>query len=69
MYKISKQNNEFVVANKQGTIIGYFDSRLEAEEYKQAQIRANEQSAIMFDYNCKQMQKALQVEFINEFAI
>jgi len=67
MYKISKQNNEYVVSNKYGVIIAYFDAKAHAEDYKQAQMRADEQSAVMFDYSCKQTQKTLRAEFLTEF--
>lgn len=67
MYKIIKQDNEYVVSNKHGVIIAYFDTKAEAQDYRQAQMRDDERSAVMFAYNRNQTKKELYAEFINEF--
>ena len=68
MYKISKQANEYVVSNKQGIIIAYFDSKAMAQDYVVAQTRADEQSKVMQAYNLQQLNKELFAEFVAEFA-
>jgi hypothetical protein len=68
-YKVTKECNEFVVVNKAGLILAYFGDRKDlAAEYVVAQNRADEQSAVMADYNAQQELRALVAELRAEFA-
>ena len=66
-YQISKEENQFVVTHK-GAIIGWFANRHSAEEYKQAQLRSDEQHKVMSEYNDEQECRALFAELQQELA-
>jgi hypothetical protein len=68
MYKISKQNDDYVVANKYGVIIAYFGNRADADAYKQDQIRADEQSQVMAAFNMRHVEREMRADFIAEFS-
>lgn len=68
-YRISKEDGEWVVADKKsGIIIAYFDRKNQAEEYLADQVRADEQSNVMSDYNHAAMIRELASEFAAEFS-
>lgn len=66
-YKISKEEDQFVVTRK-GAIIAWFADRDSAQEYKQAQLRADEQHNVMSAYNDEQESRALLAELKAELA-
>ncbi len=67
-YRISKQDGEFIVANADGMIIGYFDTRAMAQDYRDAQQRDDERAAVESAFNTEQQAKALRAEYRAEFA-
>ena len=50
-YTVSKQLDEWIVANRTGLIRAYFDRRVDAEDYAAAQRRADEQAQVLGDFN------------------
>lgn len=62
-YRISKEANEWIVANKAGLILAYFDHKVDAEDYAAAQRRADEQSQVLGDFNRAALLRELAAEF------
>jgi hypothetical protein len=50
-YKVSKEGSEWIVSDRAGLILAYFEHKLDAEEYRVAQMRADEQSQVLGDFN------------------
>jgi hypothetical protein len=63
-YRISKEGSEWVVANKAGLILAYFDKKTDAEDYAAAQRRADEQSRVLGDFNRESLLRELAAEFL-----
>jgi hypothetical protein len=67
-YRISKQDGEWIVTNRAGLILAYFQHKLDAQDYALAQRRADEQSQVLGDYNHEQLLRELAAESAAEFA-
>ena len=66
-YKIAFEQGEYVVTGKRGLILAYFGlNRDAAADYAMAQRRADEQSAIMGEFNRSELFKELQCELVEE---
>lgn len=51
-YRISKERDGWAVSiRKTGLILASFDHKHQAEDYRAAQVRADEQSAVMASFN------------------
>lgn len=50
-YTVSKQLGEWIVADRAGLILAYFDHKSDAEDYVSAQRRADEQAQVLGDFN------------------
>lgn len=68
MYKITKENNEWIVSHK-GLIIAYFDADQKhmAQEYVECQKMDDERQAVESAFNAEQETKALIASFMEEF--
>jgi hypothetical protein len=64
-YSISKEQNEWVVCvRKTGLIIAYFERKDQAQDYLTSQVRADEQSQVLSDFNHQQLLRELQAEMV-----
>lgn len=72
-YKVSKEGLEhdrdcWVVSNRAGLILAYFEHKIDAEDYAVAQRRADEQSQVLRAFNDAEELRCLAAEFIAELA-
>lgn len=68
-YRISKERDGFAVSRaKTGEIFVTFDRRDQAEEYRVAQLRADEQASVLSAFNDEQELRCLAAEFLLELA-
>jgi hypothetical protein len=67
-YKISKENGMWAVSEKKtGLIIADYQHKPQAEEYRNRQMLADEQSMVMSEFNGQQLAKELAAEFSEFF--
>lgn len=62
-YKVSKEGNEWIVSNRAGLILAYFEHKIDAEDYAVAQRRADEQSQVLGDFNRAALLRELAADF------
>lgn len=67
-YRISKEAGEWIVSDRAGQILAYFQHRHEAEDYLVAQRRADEQSQVLGDYNRDALLRELAAELAAELS-
>ena len=68
-YSISKERDGFAVCvAKTGKILVTFERRDQAEDYRTAQVRADEQARVLRAFNEAQEVRCLAAEFLAEFA-
>lgn len=66
-YRISKERDGFAVCkSKTGEILVTFDRKDQAEEYREDQKRADEQSRVMGEYNRSELLRTLAAELAAE---
>ncbi len=67
-YKISKENGLWAVSEKKtGLILADYPHKHQAEEYRNRQLMADEQSSVMSEFNGQQLDKELAAEFSEFF--
>lgn len=66
-YRINKEKDGFVVSTrKTGFVLVVFDRKDEAEAYRDAQVRADEQTQVLRAYNEAEELRCLLAEFLAE---
>lgn len=61
-YRVSKEGNEWIVSNRAGLILAYFEHKIDAEDYLAAQLRADEQSQVLGAFNRAALLRELAAE-------
>lgn len=68
-YRVSKEEQEWAVSRRSdGLILAGFEHKHQAEEYRDAQIRADEQSAVMGEFDELDEVRCLLAELREELA-